>query len=390
MSHHTVSHHTVSSPEDDRKLRNNEWLKWRSPNVQRVCGYSTKMGFTSAAAIKHTLDIAFDLHVNGFVDRGSIEFQIEHIIKARVRAKVPMYSVKWKCNDTLPEHLGDIKLEGLHFAVVLEHLHPNLVSSFKAEREKKTKSRSKSTNKATSYNGCSGGNTKQKQMDRQNREELEEINELLSSVSLQNSTKKPSRKQALVERHRAQNKRSKSNIKSPQKRKFGKCLLSDSDASASDHEDERKGNGIMMKRQRKQTKPRVGWDCQICTFWNEGEGKLCEMCGAINKHSKEQRHEQPLDLSALLGTLSISQSPHRSGEADAVWDVSVEKDIEQKKRMKRPPNIDRMPKRKENEKRKKNICKTSLMNTSSTTASWKCHRCKTSIAIDIFECPNCG
>ena len=208
---------------------------------------------------------------------------------------------------------------------------------------------------------------------RKHREELDGINELLSSVSLRGSAKKRSRRNVPAENDRDRKRKAMPNGKTAaQRRKIGKCLLSDSDSSENE----------VVERRRPSTNKEVdkGWDCGVCSFWNVAGCGQCAMCGSV----REEEADPSMDLSVLMDTLSISQSPDRLPSEEEVWDLSA--DISKAK-----ATTKKKRKEKKRKVRSKAVLKpSSILNTSSTTATWKCHRCKTSIPIDTFECPKCG
>ena len=127
---------------DEEKLFNKKWLKWKCPNFTEMIMFSSMyFQMDLKNIIQHTLDITFDLYLYGFIDKNDLnKFQIQEIIKSRVRNKIPMYSIKWKCNDQeinkeifQNEELQQVKCEGLHWADAVQQLHPDLVLKFQVK-----------------------------------------------------------------------------------------------------------------------------------------------------------------------------------------------------------------------------------------------------------------
>ena len=131
---------------DEQRLRDRQWMKWRCPSIRGVMRFAASLGFSASSTVRHALDIAFDLIAYGLADddgtgSGAV-FEMEHIVKERVRSKVAMYGVKWRCNDRgLSQFLfGDpgsdlaaVKMEGLHCVEAMDHLHPEMAEPFKVK-----------------------------------------------------------------------------------------------------------------------------------------------------------------------------------------------------------------------------------------------------------------
>merc|ERR1712013_512664 len=125
------------------------------------------------------------------------------------------------------------------------------------------------------------------------------------------------------------------------RRAMGACLLSDSDSNSDgelelDLELERETKPPKKKRQKRTERAQIrpskqskitdilrrpppsasssSWQCEVCTFQNQNikaNAPKCAMCGTPKQHSEHEDIDaaDDLDLSQMIGNLSIVQSP---------------------------------------------------------------------------------
>ena len=327
---------------DEEKLFNKKWLKWRCPNFVDMMMFSqTYFQMDMKNIIQHTLDMTFDLYLFGFVDKSDLnKFEITNIIKSRVRNKIAMYSVQWKCNDEEVnkeifdnEELEGIKSEGLHWADAMQQLQSDLVLQFEDEKANKKKKKSKpkartkkkdknkdeqqdaseakprtkkkknlegkgkSKKKKNNYNYKRGyypqtdwkakiDTSKKAAIYTQNLQELNNINNLLATVSNKGKRKQQNHDDIQLELdfddHNEENMNMNDcNLNQRKKRKpmgrnrrKGKCLLSDS----SDDD----GNNARNNRKKKKNKDRTSNDKNINVQSKSNSNSIC--CSSDELH----------------------------------------------------------------------------------------------------------
>merc|ERR1712083_660580 len=105
------------------------------------------------------------------------------------------------------------------------------------------------------------------------------------------------------------------------------------------------------------------WECDVCAYENQHAHK-CQMCGT--EKQEHQEAAQDLNLSLMLGNLSIVQSPipenKEVDDTSVCWDLCLDAD----------PLVSRqsVPEEKSKKKNAAKARQTSILNTSTSTLTW--------------------